>query len=66
MLAIQQPVQQPQRLGPPRWTSQIVIATEATTAMLRTMALVVIEVLYPECPEKPSGHQSGCGTRALR
>jgi hypothetical protein len=38
------PYSNPQRLRPPRWTSQRVIATEATTAIMR-MA-VVIALIY--------------------
>jgi hypothetical protein len=35
----------PQRLRPPRWTSQMLNATEATTATLSRIA-VVIAVIY--------------------
>lgn len=35
----------PQRLRPPRWTSQMLNATEATTTMLSRMA-VVIALIY--------------------
>ena len=38
-----------QRLRPPRWVSQMVSATEATTAMLSTMA-DVIGTIYLPCP----------------
>ena len=42
----------PQRLRPPRWTNQIVIATEATTAIMSRI-WVVIALIYRRARSKP-------------